>query len=186
MTSIEKIGKIEVIALFITIITNNIIINIPSIILNITSTGSWLNVLYLTIICLAFILLICKFFKPFINSDILDISHFLGGKILKYIVAILYIILFLTFSALGIRYFANSLNVIYFNDIPLAVLVLLLLVPAAIASISGLRGISSSNMIFTPISIISLIVFLVAAIRFFDWQNLFPALRIWCKGNFFN
>ena len=104
MNSIEKIGKIETLALFITIISNNIIINISTIILNVTNTGAWVNVIYLTVICLLLTLLICKFFKPFINSDILDVSYFLGGKVLKYIVAILYIILFLSFSALCLRY----------------------------------------------------------------------------------
>ena len=186
MSNIEKIGKAEVIALFITIISNNIIINISSILLNTSSTGSWVNIIYLTVICLAFILLICKFFKPFINSDILDVADFLGGKLLKIIIAFLYIILFFSFSALCLRYFANSLNIIYFNNTPLAIIILLLLVPAAIASKAGLKAVSGSNIIFVPITVISLIVFFIAASNNFVWQNLFPSLRLWCKTCFFN
>lgn len=184
MTNIERIGKIEAIALFITIISNNIIINISTIVLNCTSTGSWLNILYLTIICLLFVLLICKFFKPFINADILDVSYFLGGKVLYYIIAILYIIFFIFFSALCTRYFANSLNIIYFNNTPLVALVLLLLIPATIASRIGLKAVSGSNIIFVPITIITFLIFFFASIRFYSWQNLFPALGYGLKETF--
>lgn len=184
VTNIEKIGKIEAIALFITIISNNIIINISTIVLNYTSTGSWLNILYLTVLCLLFVLLICNFFKPFINADILDVSYFLGGKVLYYIISILYIIFFLFFSALCTRYFANSLNIIYFNSTPLVALVLLLLIPAAIASRVGLKAVSGSNIIFVPITIITFFIFFFASIRFYSWQNLFPALGYGLKETF--
>lgn len=186
MTSIEKIGKFEVYALFITIISNNIIINIPTIILNLTSTGSWLNIIYLTLICLFFILTVCKFFKPFVNFDILDISDFLGGKILKTLMGILYIILFLTFSALCLRYFSYSLKMIYFDNISIVLLMLLFLIPAVIAAKTGLKAISGTTIVFLPFSILSLIVFSVAASNNFSWENLFPVLRIWSERNFFN
>jgi len=184
MTSVEKIGKIETIALFITIISNNIILNIPTIILNTSSTGSWINIIYLTLICLFFILLICKFFKPFINSDILDVSKFLGGRTLKYIISFCYIVLFLFFSALCIRYFTHSLKIIYFNNTSLVSLFLLILIPAAIASRIGLKAVSGSNIIFVPITVTSLIVFFIASSRYFEWQNLFPALGYSAKQTF--
>lgn len=184
MNSIEKIGKFEAIALFITIISNNIIINISTIILNLTSTGSWINIIYLTILCLFFTLIVCKLLKPFISFDILDVSYYLGGNLLKYIVAILYIILFISFSALCIRYFANSLNVIYFNSTSIVILILLLLVPAAIASKAGVKAISGSNIIFVPITVVALLVFFFASIRFFDWQNIFPIMGDGTKETF--
>ena len=185
MSNIEKIGKIELIALFITIVSNNIIINIPTILLNTSSTGSWINIIYLTIICLIFILLVCKFFKPFISYDLLDISDYLGGKFLKYIIAFLYILLFLSFSALCVRYFSNSLKTIYFDSTPLSLLVLLFIIPTAITAKAGLKAVSGSNIIFAPISIAALIIFLFGAWRFFDWQNIFPIFGYGIKQTFF-
>lgn len=182
--NIEKIGKIEAIALFITIISNNIIINIPTIILNTSSTGSWINVIFLTVICLIFVLIVCKLLKPFINYDILDVSEFLGGKILKFIIAILYAILFLFFSALCLRYFANSLKIIYFNNTSLVSLILLLVVPAVIAGKAGLKAVSGSNIILVPITVISLIVFCIAASKNYEWQNLFPVLGYGARQTF--
>ena len=177
MSTIEKIGKFEIYALFITVISNNIILNIPTIILKFTSTGSWLNILYLTLVCLLFILLVCKFLKPFISNDILDVSEFLGGKFLKYVIAFLYIVLFLSFSAFCLRYFANSLKMIYFNNMSITLLLLLFLIPATVAAVTGLKTICSDNIVFLPFSILSIIIFSIAASNNFSWEHLFPALR---------
>ena len=174
MTNIEKIGKFEVFALFITIISTNIIINIPTIILGFTSTGSWINIIFLTIICLLFIILICKFFKPFICSDILDVSESLGGKKLKIIIGILYFILFLTFSGFCLRYFSYCLQMIYFNNISLVMLMIICVVQAIISAKIGLKVITGAAIIFLPLSILSLFVFSLAAIKYFNLENLLP------------
>lgn len=184
MNTIEKIGKAEAIALLITVISNNIIINIPTIIVDYTGTGSWLNVIFITFICLIFVLLICKFFKPFVNFDIIDVSEFLGGKILKYIVAFLYIILFISFSAICLRYFSHSLQTIYFSGSPLIFLILLFLIPITISSKAGLKAISGTNLIFIAIIFLSIIVLLVTAAKDFVWQRLFPALGYGAKETF--
>lgn len=78
MNSIEKIGKFEIYALLIVIVSTNAIVNIPTIILNLTSTGAILNILYTMVISIFFILAVHKYFKPFVNSDILDVSEYLG------------------------------------------------------------------------------------------------------------
>lgn len=184
MTNIEKIGKFEVYALFITIISTNIIINIPTIILDFTSTGAWLNTIYLTVICFLFILLVCKLVKPFTNFDILDISDFLGGKVLKFIIASLYIILFLTFSAFCLRYFSYSLQMIYFENISIVLLALLFLIPATVAARAGIKAIAGASIVFLPLSIASLIVFSIAASNNFTFENLFPLLGYGAKETF--
>lgn len=186
MTSIEKIGKFEVYALFITVISTNIIINIPTIILDFTSTGAWVNTLYITTICFLFILLVCKLLKPFINSDIIDVSDFLGGKVLKFIVGILYIVLFFAFTSFCLRYFTYALKMIYYDNISMVLLMILFLLPATIAAKSGIKAISGTSIVFLPLSILSLIIFSIAASNNFAWENLFPVLRIWNKGNIFN
>ncbi len=184
MNNIEKIGKAEVIALFIIIISNNIIINIPTIIIDFTGTGAWLNVIYLTIICLIFMLFVCKFFKPFVNFDILDVSEFLGGKILKFIIAIAYLIFFMSFSAACLRYFANNLQNIYFDTSPLIFIILLFIIPIVISCRAGLKAISGTNIILIPITILSIFTLFFAASRDFVWQRLFPIFGYGLKETF--
>lgn len=184
MSNIEKIGKFEVYALFITIISTNVIINIPSIILDFSSTGSWINIIYITILCTLFALLICKFSKPFISCDILDVSEYLGGKFIKIIIGILYIIFYVFFSAYCLRFFTHSIKMIYFDNISIVLLSILFLIPAVIASKTGLKSISGASIVFLPLSILSLLVFSVVASNYFAWENLFPIFGYGVKETF--
>ena len=90
MSTYQKIGTVEAIALIVTIIINQIILNLPDVIITTTGSSSWINVIYISIIAIIFCALICKLFKPFNSNDIIDVSEYLGGKILKYIIGIAY------------------------------------------------------------------------------------------------
>lgn len=186
MNNIEKIGKFEMMALFITVISNNVIVNLPNVLLNFSGTGAWINTIYITFICLLFTLLICKLFKPFVNFDILDLSEYLGKKPLKIVIGIAYIILFVSFTAVCLRYFTNSLQFIYFNSFPLILLILLMLIPAVIATRYGLKAVSGTNLIFMPVAVIAIIILFIAASRDFVWQRLFPVLGYGAKETFLN
>ena len=89
-----KIGNKEAIALLTTISFNQIIIFGVKSIINNTSSASLLNLLYLSIIILIFTILICYLLNKFPSFDLLDISDYLGGKILKWIIGILFFIYF--------------------------------------------------------------------------------------------
>lgn len=186
MDSIEQIGKIEAIILLITLTANNIIFNIPTIILNNTGTAAWINVLYLFLISVFFIFIVYKLFKSFPNSDILDVSEFLGGKFLKVIIAVLYLIYFVTFSALSLRYFANSLKLVYFTSTPIIMLMLLFLVPVIISNKSGLKAISGATRIFFPFTFFGIVILFFAASKDFVWQRLFPILGFGTESIFLN
>lgn len=186
MDKVERIGKFEAIILLITLVANNIIFNIPTILLNNTGTGAWINVLYLSFLSIIFIIIVYTLFKSFRNNDILDVSEYLGGKFLKFIVAILYFIYFITFSALALRYFANSLNIIYFNSTPIISLILLFLIPVIISNKVGLKAISGVTRIFFPFTFFGIVILFFAASKDFVWQRLFPILGFGTKSIFFN
>ena len=186
MDSIEKIGKIEFAALVTLIIFNNLILNIPSIIINLTGTGSWINVIYITVLAVLFILIICKLLKPFPGNDILDVAEFCGGKFLKNIIAILYLIMFISFTAFSLRFFTNSLRLIYFDATPLVILILFFLVPALFISKLGFKAISSVNLLVFSFSTVTFFVYFFAASGFFVWQRLFPILGYGTKVTFVN
>lgn len=181
MDKIEKIGRFEAITLLITLIANNIVFNISAIILNSTGTGGWINIIYLSIISIIFILIVCTLFKSFTNSDIVDVSEYLGGKLLKSIIAILYIIFFIIFSALCLRYFSNSLQIIYFKYSSLIFLMLLFIIPVIISNKAGLKAIVGITRLSFPFTFFGIIILMFAASNDFVWQYLFPAF-----GNGFN
>lgn len=181
MDKIEKIGRFEAITLLITLIANNIVFNISSMVLSSTSTGAWINIIYLSFISIIFIIIVSILFKSFSNSDIVDVSEYLGGKFLKNVIAILYIIFFIVFSALCLRYFSNSLQLIYFKYSSLIFLMLLFIIPVIISNKAGLKGIVGVTRIAFPFTFFGVIILMFAASNDFVWQYLFPAF-----GNGFN
>lgn len=174
--STEKIGKIEAICLMLIIVVNELIINVPNMIILETKTGSTLNMIIVSILAIFFTFIICKLFKPFYVKDILDISEYVGGRTLKIILGILFIIFFIFLSSINLRYFANSLKVIYFNTSPLVYILLFFLVPALFINKYGLRAISGVNLVFLPIIIASFIFLLISSYETFTMVRIFPIL----------
>lgn len=174
--SAEKIGKIEAICLMLIIVLNELIINVPNMIILDTKTGSTLNIIYVSILAVIFTYIICKLFKPFFGKDILDVSEYVGGKILKFILGFLFILFFIFLSTINLRYFANSLKVIYFNTSPLVYILLFFLIPTLFINKYGLRAISGVNLIFLPVILASFIFLIISSYNNFTMVRIFPIL----------
>ena len=176
MSTSQKIGTIEAIALIVIIIINQIILNLPNTIITSTGSSSWLNVIYITIIAIIFCSLICKLFKPFNSDDILGISEYLGGKTLKVIIGIVYFAFYIFIAGILLRYLTNCIKLIYFKDTPLVFLLLFFLFPTVIACKSGLKAIAQVNLLFMPILLMSMLIILFATVKDFIPQRIFPVL----------
>lgn len=176
MSTYQKIGTVEAIALIVTIIINQIILNLPDVIIRTTGSSSWINVIYISIIAITFCALICKLFKPFSSSDILDVSGYLGGNVLKFIIGIAYFAFFIFVSGISLRYLANSIKLIYFEETPIIFLLMFFLFPTVIACKSGIKNIAQVNLMFMPILLISMLIILFATVKDFIPQRIFPIL----------
>lgn len=176
MSTYQKIGTVEAIALIVTIIINQIILNLPDVIISTTGSSSWINVIYISIIAIIFCALICKLFKPFNSNDILDVSEYLGGKVLKFIIGIAYFAFFIFISGISLRYLANSIKLIYFEETPIIFLLMFFFFPTVIACKSGIKNIAQVNLMFMPILLISMLIILFATVKDFIPQRIFPIL----------
>lgn len=174
MDSLQKINKIEAIALIIMITINQIILNIPTNIISNIGSSAWITCILIGIIAIIFCIVICKLLKSFPSKDIVDVSEYLGGKILKTVIGISYIFLFLLLSGLFLRYLSNSVKQIYFEKSPLVFLLLLFLIPSSFAAKSGISTVSRINLLITPIVLISMLVILFSTIKDFVPQRIFP------------
>lgn len=184
MESLQKIGKLEAISIIIVVMINQVVLNLSNVIIANTGTSSWINVIYITILSIGFCLLICKLFKPFPTSDILDVSEFLGGKILKIIMGITYSILFIFIISIFLRYFATSIKLIYFQETPLVFLLILFLIPTVIVAKLGIGTICKVNLFFTPAFLLSVIVFIITAAENTLGTKIFPILGFGVKETF--
>ncbi|MDO5556194.1 MAG: GerAB/ArcD/ProY family transporter [Clostridia bacterium] len=176
MHTLQKIGKFEAISIIIIITINQIILNLPNTIIMSTGSSAWINVIYISIIAIAFCLLICKLFKPFPTNDIIDISEYLGGKILKTIIGILFIVFFIFIAGILVRYLSNSLKLIYFERAPLVFLLLLFFAPIAVGVKLGIKSISQVNLIFMPIILFSVLIIIFSTVKDFIPQRIYPIM----------
>lgn len=174
MSSTTKIGSVEAIFLILIITVNHIILNLPKNILSVTESSSLISVFFLFVIALCIVALICKLFKNFPSSDILDISEFLGGKVLKSIIGVLFIIFFLITAATFLRSFCESLKLIYFPRTPIAFLILLFIIMIVITNKLGGNAVIRANVLILPIVLFSIAFIFIANAGDFVFERIFP------------
>lgn len=172
----DKIGSIEAIALVIIIILNHIILSLPKNILSNTSSASIINIIFITIIALIFITFVNKFLSKFPGYNILKISEFLGGKTLKYITGILFIVYFIFISSLTMRSFCENLKIIYFQNYPILFLLGLFTLAIVGCNLLGIKSIIRGNLIIFPVLVISIIFIFFANLGNLNYNRIFPIL----------
>lgn len=169
-----KIGNKEAIALLVTITFNNIILTITKTVLETTTSASLLNILYVGIITIIFTCVICYFLNKFPTFDLLDISNYLGGKVLKWIIGLLFIAYFIFFTGNLLHIFSSCLQIIYFPLTKVFFIILLFIIAATIACNFKYNAIYRSTLIIFPLLIISTIFLFVSDIQFFNTDKVYP------------
>lgn len=174
MENNNSLKKIEGISIILMVMINKLILNIPYYIVNLTGNGSIINLCYIGIIDFIFLLIILKLFKKFENSDIIDISEFLGGKTLKNIVAIISILLFFLVGFITLLDFSNVLHKIYFSQFPIIYILGFFIIGVGIANLVGLNSIARITSFIVPIAIISIIITFIAVIKDMNIMSFTP------------
>ena len=115
-------------------------------------------------------------FKNFLGLDIIDISEFLGGKLLKILIGILCIIFLIMESAFLTRMFSKNLLLVYFENYPVAFIIIIFLFVAVVANLLGKKSIIKSNTIITPIVLISVLLTFIFVIDLLRFERPLPIL----------
>lgn len=182
----SKIGSIEAIALIVVVILNHIVLNLPETFLGSCGSSSPLNVIYVSFLIFVFLFFVIKLFKNFSNSDIIDISEFLGGKYLKIIIGILFIAYFILISATQLRGFGEILKIVYFPKVAICFLTAIFLGVAIVANKFGTNTIVKTNLIVVPLVMFNLLVaFFCVSTRFVP-ERIFPILGYGANETFFS
>lgn len=180
-----RIGKPEAISLILTIMINHAIFNISKAIISSTASSALLNTIYVSIIALILSYIIYVLLKKFPTFDILDISNFLGGKILKTIVAILFFAYFIFFSATLLKNFVYALQIIYYPNTNTFFIVITFLIAAVFVCDLKYNAIYRSNLLTIPLVLISILVLFFGNTGRFTFQNIFPLLGNGITETFF-
>ena len=128
----EKVSNKEAIGLVITIIINNIILVCAQEVIETCSSASLINALYVSIIAIVITWIITILFKKFAGQDILDISNFLGGKVLRSIIGIIFLSFFLFRISILLRRLVNCLQIINYQLTNVVFIIFLFIITAGI------------------------------------------------------
>ena len=172
--TLTKITSVEAVCFIIISTLNRTILNLPQPILKSCGSSSLLNIIYMGIIGFIFILLLIKLFKNFTNYDIIDISQYVGGNILKNIVGVLMCLYLIAFASFLIRDFADVINCLYYNETTILFLILFFVGTAFISNLFGSNSIFRVNAIVSIIMGISLIITFLSVIPNIVLQRIFP------------
>ena len=169
-----KIGNKEAIALLVTIAFNHIIMNITKSIIETTASASLLNILYVGIITIIFTSIICYFLNKFPTLDLIDISEYLGGKLLKWIIGLLFIGYFIFFAGTLLNLFSYCLEIIYFQLVKIIYIVSLLIICAVVACTMKNNAIYRSTFIIFPFLIVSTLFLFIADFKYLEFEKMYP------------
>ena len=169
-----RIGNKEAVALLVTITFNHIILNITKTIIDSTGSASLLNILYVGIITIIFSCMVCYFLNKFPTYDLIDISNYLGGNVLKWIIGLLYIAYFIFFSGILLHIFSSCLQIIYFPLTKVFYIILLFIISTVIACNFKYNAIYRSTFIIFPFIIISTLFLFFSDTQFFQVEKIYP------------
>ncbi len=171
-----KITSKEAIMIVVTIFVSHTIVTLPQNLLSNTKSATLINLLYVGIIAIFIAYLIFRLLKNFASLDIIDISHYLGGSVLKNIVGIIFIAYFILTSSNLLREFCEGLRVAFFpmTNI-LFVLVPFIIVLFITNSLSFGSNVKTISLIF-PIVLISVVFLFFGNFDNFSFGRMFPIL----------
>ena len=172
----EKIGNKEAVIFIVTIIINSILLNANKIIIKDCKSSSIINAIYISIIAIIIVLLICKLFKNFPGYSILDISKFLGGKPLQFIVGIIYISYLGFITAILLRKLCDCLQIIFYPMTDLMFIIFLFVIAAAITVRLDKGSIFRTTLIIFPVLALVIIVAFIGNSKNFNFENIYPLL----------
>lgn len=169
-----KLSNFEAISSILIITISHSILTLPKTIIRSTGAASILNIIYVSFIAFVVVLLISKLLKKFPGLDIIDISELLGGKVLKVVVGVMFLIYITFISSVLLRTFANCLQIVYYPMTDLIFIISLFIIGVAIACHFNFDSVFRSNTLIIPIVILSIIFLFIANTKHFNFSNIFP------------
>ena len=170
----NKLTIIEAIAVIAVITISQIILDFPKYLIQITGTGTIMNLVFLGIFVIIFCLFLTKILQPFTNQDILDISELVGGKKLKNLISCSFLLLFFLSAASATSNFIYLLKNIYFKNANLLFVLSIFLVSIFVACRQGFHTIKKVSTFFFGMLVISILCLPLGDNGNFNTNNLIP------------
>ena len=169
-------GRWGMTAVLINTICTQIFLNFPRTMAEVGGSAGWILALYISIIAFIFISLIIALYSNFQGKDLLDISEYLGGNILRIIVGLI-IIADITFAVtIILREFGEDMKVIALTTSPISFVTLFFVVGMIFSAYLGIEAVVRLHSIAVPIIIVGFFTILIGVSPYYDITNIMPIL----------
>lgn len=180
----SKLGTVEAIALILSVLAPFTVISLSQTLINELKSSILLNIFYVGTICLFMVFLICTLFKNFPGLDIIDISKFLGGNVLKNIIGFAFIIYFVITSSMLLRNFCEGLKIVYYPYTNILYIILIFIITITFSNDLGFNSTIKTTTIIFPILLVSILLIFIGNLDNFSFQKILPILGNGYKSTF--
>ena len=170
----NKLTMLEAISVVSIITISQIILDFPEYLIDITGTGTIANILFLSIISMFFCVIISKIFKNFSSQDIIDISEYVGGKFLKFVISSIFIIFLFLTIILALSNFLFLIKAVYFPSSNPLFIFSIFTIAILVASRKGFASLKNIILTFFGILIFSIVALLFGDNGNFSSNNIIP------------
>lgn len=170
----SKIGTLEAIMIVLIIVVTHTISSLPRDILVTTKSATIINLIFVSILAILFSYLVVKLMQNFGGSDLIDISQYLGGNVLKNIIGIIFILYFLISSSILLRNFCESIKIIYYPMTDIVFIVALFVIAVCVANRLDFNASLKTNLLIVPLVLASIVFLFAANMNKFVPQRAFP------------
>lgn len=182
-----EFGKFEAVCMAVTLISAQLFLNLPRVMMEAAWTAAWILTTYISILAFVLFMIIARLYKPFEGKDLLDLGEHIGGNAGRILVGAI-VFLFLLYAApVILREFSENMKTISLPQSPISYVALFFLAGMIIAAYLGIEAIARYSAIVVPIIAIGYLLIIVGSIQYFDISRITPWLgsgpyEIFVKG----
>lgn len=172
----EKINNKEAISLLVSPTLGRTVLVSSQIIASTCLSSSLINTGFISVLAIFLTFIICKLYKKFIGISFLDITEFLGGKILKFVVGLVFFTYFLFASCVVLCKAVNCLQIVYYPMTNISYTVLLFIISMLFACNLKNNGFLRATFLLVPVVLVAITLIFVGNLQNFNYENIYPIL----------
>lgn len=172
----EKVNNKEAISLVVSSSLGITVLVSSQIIASTCLSSSLINTGFISLIAFAITILVCSLYKKFIGISFLDITEFIGGKFIKFIVGIVFFLYFLFTAAVVLCKAVNCLQIVYYPMTNISYTVLLFVITTCVACNLKNNGFLRATFLILPFVFVAIFFIFAGNLKNFNYENIFPLL----------
>ena len=172
----SKFNAKEAISLVLVITIAHSLLSLPKNLLEDQKSAVILNIAYVSVIAIALAYLIYRLMKGFAGKDIIDISEFLGGKFLKYLLGTIFISYLIFTGSILLRNFCESIKIVYFPNTKVTFILTMFIAAVILVCCLDFKSNVKTTYIIIPVVSLSMIFLFISNLKNFSTDRMFPIL----------